>query len=83
MAATANDIRRWFDSGFAQEMPRMIVWCDTFDWSDYPEYTDLTGSALREYVAEENGKNMKQLMEVYDLNLDRESQMSERRAFHY
>lgn len=83
MAATANDIRGWFKRGVEAGSPRMIVWCDTYDWEDYPEFTDLTGDDLVRYTGNENGVNMKKLMEVYDLNMDLEAQMAERRAFHY
>lgn len=83
MAATRRDIMEWYLRGVAEGHPRMIVWCDTFDYEDYPEYTDKTGDALRSYVTYHAGKNMKTLMEVYDLTGNFEDQMAERRAFHY
>lgn len=83
MAATMQDIRGWFNRGVAEGSKRMVVWCDTFDWEDYPQYTDLTGEDLKFYTSKENGQNMKQLMEVYDLTADRDAQLAERRAFHY
>lgn len=83
MAASAQDIRVWFGQGVAQGSKRMIVWCDTFDYDDYPEFTDLTGEELRAFTRANDGKSMKSLMEVYDLTMDLEVQMAERRAFHY
>ncbi len=83
MAATKQDIRGWFHSGVSQGYKRMIVWCDTYDCEYYPEYTNLTGDDLVRYTGNENGVNMKRLMEVYDLTRDREAQMAERRAYHY
>lgn len=83
MAATRLDIIRWFEHGVGEGNTRMIVWCDTYDYEDYPEYTDKTGDDLRVYALGENGKNMKKLMEVYDLTASMDAQMAERRAFHY
>jgi hypothetical protein len=45
----------------------------------YPVYSDSTGDDLREEIR----KNGDRLMEVYDLTMDKEIQMSESRAFHY
>jgi hypothetical protein len=83
MAATKNDLIRWFESGVEDGNLRMVVWCDTYDFEDYPVYTDLTGDDLKRWTSMENGQNMKRLMEVYDLTADMDAQMSERRAFHY
>lgn len=82
-AATKNDLTRWFYAGVVDGYKRMVIWCDTFDYSDYPEYTNLTGDDLREMVGKENGKNMKSLMEVYDLTMDIDDQMNVRRAYNY
>jgi hypothetical protein len=83
MAATKNDLIRWFKAGVEDGYQRMIVWCDDFDYEDYPEYSDRTGDLLREFVNAKNGSNMRRLMEVYDLTADMDAQMSEHRAFHY
>jgi hypothetical protein len=83
MTATKVDIIRWFREGVKQGKKRMIVWCDTYDYSDFPAYTDKTGEELRKYCLSENGHNMKRLMEVYDLEADMDEQLGENRAFHY
>lgn len=83
MAASRTDLRNWFKSGVEGENLRMVVWCDAYDYEDYPEYSDLIGEALKKYTDKENGKDMKKLMEVYDLTGDLDKQMAERRAFHY
>jgi hypothetical protein len=38
MAASRNDIKRWFERGVEQKATHMIVVCDTFDHEDYPVY---------------------------------------------
>lgn len=83
MAATKNDLIRWFKEGVEAGVARMVIWCDTFDYGDYPVYTNLTGQELMDWTQKENGQNMKRLMEVYDLTADMDAQMNERRAFHY
>lgn len=83
MAASKADIERWFKAGVQQGYARMVVWCDTYDYSDYPAYWNITGDELRKQVLGENGHNMKRLMEVYDLEADMETQLGEDRAFHY
>lgn len=81
MAATRGQLERWFDNGAGHK--RMVIFCDTFDMADgdccYPVYYDETGDELREAMR----SNGDRLMEVYDLTLSKDMQMSERRAFHY
>jgi hypothetical protein len=83
MAANKVDLTRWFQNGVRQGFARMIVWCDTYDYSDFPAYVNMTGEELRKYCLSENGHNMKRLMEVYDLEADMDAQLGEHRAFHY
>lgn len=83
MAASSNNIISWFNRGVDENRKRMIVWCDTYDFSDYPEFSDLTGQALMDYCSMYDGQNMRRLMEVYDLTADQEAQMAQRRVFNY
>ncbi len=83
MAATKQDLIRWFERGKAQGSERMIIWCDTYDYDDFPEFSDLTGVELQKYVDAKNGTNMLNLMEVYDLTAPIEPQMEVRRAYNY
>lgn len=81
MAATREDISEWFDLGVKMGAEFMIVWCDTFDYEDYPEFvTDKSGHALKTYVLEKDGTNMVQLMEVYSLKSDKEAQLLVKRV---
>ena len=81
---SVDEIRNWYNRGVSEGSKRMIVWCDTFDYGDYPEFTDLTGNDLREYTTKEDGKNMKRLMEVYDLEALPEPQLrGGTRVFNY
>lgn len=79
MAATKDDLRRWFRHGVAEGQAYLIVLCDTFDWDDYPKY-----AARKDWAQQivDNPGDMQKVMEVYDLNMDMETQMTERRAWH-
>lgn len=81
MATTKQDIRLWFDRGKSEAFEFMIVVCDTFDHDDYPVYCHSNN--FDEKYTQHNGKNMQEIMEVYDLSMEREGQLNEHRAFHY
>ena len=79
MAASRQDISRWFEAGKARKCTHFIVVCDTFDHEDYPIYTTGPEETWKQYT-EHQGINMQRVMEVYDLSADKESQMNEHRA---
>lgn len=81
MALTPGTIKVWFESGQAMGKDYMIIVCDTFSYEDYPVYAHGNGDFLEKY-SRYNGKNMQRIMEVYDLNMDMETQLDETRAFH-
>lgn len=77
-AATYNEIRSWFDRGAKDGRAYMVVWCDTYDYTDYPSYHDTAADA-RFDIAHPN--SMAKVMEVYDLREDRDSQLNQRRCW--
>ena len=81
MATTKTTLSLWFDEGQRQKQAFMIVVCDTYDHGDYPVYATVENFA--QLYEKNNRKNMQRIMEVYDLNIDKDVQMSEHRAFHY
>lgn len=82
MGTSKNDIRRWFQKGIENNQDSMMVVCDTYDWSDFPVYTKGLEEFTKRYL-EIVSKCMNELMEVYDLKISLDFQMSEHRAFHY
>ena len=78
---TRQEIRDWFDQGVAEGKDYLIVVCDTFDYEDYPVYATAEHypETIKRYVP---ASNMQQVMEIYDLNMDQDEQMKERRAWH-
>ncbi len=81
MGTTMEEIRAWFDRGKAQGVTHMIVVCDTFDHEDYPVYVKPGGDPNK-VLSEYSGKDMQRVMEVYNLHLDRDLQLHERRSWH-
>lgn len=82
MAATLQDISRWFDAGVKQGATHMIVLVDQFDYEDYPKYV-MPGEDPRAISRSNTEKPMVGLMEVYDLRLDKAEQLAEHRSFHW
>lgn len=80
--ASRNQIIGWFKQSKREGATHMIVMCDDFDFSDYPVNV-MPGEDAREKASEYRNKSMQRVMEVYDLNMDLDFQMSEHRALHY
>ena len=82
MAATKQEISQWFDEGVKQGATHMIVVCDTYDHEDYPVYV-LSGQDAKEKANRCASENMQCVMECYNLTLDKQTQLAERRSQHY
>lgn len=81
MAATKDDIRSWFRKGvFSSEAPYryMVIRCDTLTWDDYPSYC-VTAAGAKAIISSPG--YMQKVVEVYDLTMDMETQLSEQRAW--
>ena len=74
-------IEGWLNSA-NESHTHMLVVCDRFDHSDYPVYV-YEDEDVREKYENFNGKNMQEVMEVYDLKKNLEEQLGEVRAFHF
>lgn len=80
---TKAEISRWFDEGVAQGATHMAVVCDTFDYCDYPTYiTEPDANKAKDLISAKN-QNMQRVMEVYNLTMDKDTQLAEHRAFNY
>lgn len=79
MAATKDDLRRWFQEGVTRGERYMVVMVDHVDFEDFPEYTRDHSHAL--HLIAHPGQSLR-VMEVYDLAMDMEAQMAEHRAWH-
>jgi hypothetical protein len=78
---TQDDIRAWLKRA-PEGATHMLVICDTFSYEDYPKFV-LAGEDAHKIADEHNGPNMTKLMEVYNLSMDLESQITSARSFNY
>lgn len=76
-----STIQGWIKRGITAGATHIIVVCDNFDYEDYPVLIDPEDDFWKVYDSY-NGKNMQRIMEVYDLALPIEDQLSEHRAKH-
>lgn len=80
MGTTQEQIGSWYDDGLTAKWAYMAVWCDTYDWSDYPSYYPDEESAQE--AINKNGENMQKVMEVYVLDSNRKiGQLAQKRCW--
>ena len=77
MSTSVNDIREWL-KGTKPKHTHMLIVCDTFDYEDYPVFTKNIQKAMKKY----HHKDMQKVMEVYNLSIDLEKQLSEGISWH-
>ena len=78
---TREDLSALFDSGWAEdENTHMIIVKDDFDGQYYPVYV-TSQEDVRERIAYYQGQSMQIVMEVYNLNEDKDPQMVAPRAW--
>ena len=82
MATSRADIRRWLEEGKERGATHVLVVCDTYDYDDYPKYV-MPGQDVREMASAKALGEMQRLMEVYNLALDFDVQLAERRSYNY
>lgn len=82
MAATQKDLIQWFDEGVELGATHMVVICDTFDYDDFPVYV-MPGQDARRVAEEKSSEPLARLMEVFNLSMSKNDQMSSGRAFNY
>jgi hypothetical protein len=80
MSTESMKINMWFDEGVQLKRDYMIVVCDTFDYENYPIFVDTKDF---DQVYAEYSKNMQRIMEVYNLHMNKETQLLETRTWHF
>ena len=70
---TRVTIKNWFKRGILDNKKYMIVWCDMFDYEDYPEYYNTRKGAI---AARDNPEEMQKYMESYNLSEDVDVQIN-------
>lgn len=82
MATLVTDIADWFDSGVAQRATHLVVICDTPAWEGSPVYV-MQGENARQKIEEISRRSETEIVEVYDLSMDKQAQLQERRVLNY
>jgi len=80
MVTTQCMIKDWLNDAVCNGADFLIIACDTFDWDDYPVPASRLGFWAK--YNHLNSSNMQKVMEVYDLSMNLQSQLNERRAMH-
>lgn len=76
---TQAEIGSWFDRGVTQHAAYMVVWCDTYDYDDYPSYYENADKAK---AALQKPGSMQRAMECYELDPSkRAEQLAQRRCW--
>lgn len=78
MPTTQDDIRGWIARGKAKKAAYLVVWCDTFDYGEYPGFYPTEEEAQ---FALNNPEPMAKAMECYNLNGNLEKQIKEPRSW--
>lgn len=79
-ATTKSRIAQWFGVGVTKSATHMIVVTDTFDNSDHPVYAYSDAECLQRVSSQDTG-DTQHITEVYDLRMDKETQLNQRRAY--
>jgi uncharacterized membrane protein YjjP (DUF1212 family) len=74
-------IKNWFNRA-DENCTHMLIVCDTFDYDHYPVFVktdENVDTVYKNYLQ----KDMQKVMEVYNLSMDIDEQLKERRSFNF
>ncbi len=80
-AVLKGDVAAWFERGRFNNATHMLVVVDKFDHEDFPVYV-AAGEDAHQRFHQYAHKEWTNVMEVYDLGMDRDAQLAEQRAWH-
>lgn len=80
--ATRELIREWAMNGQERGSSHVAVARDTFDGTEFPVYIACYQDWIDADLEYDNPERMSEILEVYDLSLDIDQQLSEKRAYH-
>ena len=81
MTATRQDVEGWVIQAKEQGYMFLIVACDRFDYDNYPIYCN-SGMDCDFQLSRIRCSEMHTVDEVYDMSMDIDAQLKERRAYH-
>jgi len=75
---TRAELAKLFDDGVKQNASHMIIFVDTYDYENYAVFVKTPAEA-REKIA--TADSMQRVMEVYNMYMDKDAQLTEQRAY--
>jgi hypothetical protein len=73
---TKLQIQQWLNYAKDQGCSHLIIVCDTFDFEDYPVYVEGGRTIAEKTISDWSQMAMQRVMEVYNLSMDIEEQLS-------
>ena len=81
MAVAKNRVQLWFKEGQSKNAHHMLIMRDTYEYEDYPVYV-LKNEDTKKKIRELRENDNQVVQAIFDLSLDMDSQLEERRAYH-
>jgi hypothetical protein len=81
MAATYDDVSRWYDEGVARAAAHLLIVHDSSTGEHFPVFVP-PGTSTTEIARAYNLEPDRQVVEIYDLSVDKEQQMAECQTWH-
>lgn len=78
--ASREDIKGYLEKGKKNGAKYMLMVCDTFDYEDYPVYVK-ENEKLVDVINKYDGKNMQEIQEIYNLEIDIDEQLNKDRVW--
>ncbi len=78
--ASREDIKRYLEKGKKNGAKYMLMVCDTFSFEDYPVYVK-ENEKLVDIINKYDGKNMQEIQEIYNLEIDIDEQLNKDRVW--
>jgi hypothetical protein len=80
MSTSKKQIGKWLVEAKEYGNKYIVIFSDTFDYSDYPVYFK-TKEGMLEGIKIRESEKMTKVMEIYDLSLSIKKQLDEKRAW--
>jgi hypothetical protein len=81
MAATKDRIQLWFREGLSKDAHHMLVITDTYEYDDYPVYV-MKNEDTKKKIKEIRENESQVVQAIFDLSLDMQEQLKEKRPYH-
>ena len=80
MSATLQEIKGWIEEAYKRDATHLIIAVDTYDYENYPVYVTANEKIQKEIEHIDNA-DLQNIDEVYNMSMNIDKQLSERRAY--